>query len=631
MNTIYNSLFLATCMMVFGILIGYALLYFIQIFFKSSHKTLNDLMPMPYAALTGVIGYSFAYALLGMVGSLNLPSLLIVMMGIISLALALALAYAAYGGIKYRIHLKYKKLLPLWILIFFLPILFIGFLVASLPTSNWDVISYVLTIPKLHIAGENLRYLDEYGIFSSFPIFGEAVFGIALLLSTDSSTSQFFTYLFFPLLLYFSARLFTCYSVSRLYLGLALLSVGYLPLVVMNLGIAKIEIIQACFLIGSTVLIIESGQEQSALKRFLSFSFLAFAVGLKYTAVFYFPVYFIFYAQSHSVFSFNRISKEIFSLVLIGIGINLPWLSLNYLQHCNPLFPNLSDLIGSCTYSSLQMQNIATMIKEATIWQNGTSWKSTHSLITYWDFLIQAIGIFNLIVCIAACITMIFIWRKNWKLKILYSYITILLVFGWQFYYYYWEFRYFYPALIVFILLGWLIISQVKNIRWLQYLSVSLVLLQVIFSINQFQNSMPLFWLYAQNKISRSDFQNAGIHLYWVSRYVNENTNSGEVIAFNWGVQPFFYLNRNFFFIHDWNPEVGFEYLNSPEDFKKLLQSKKISMMAWRNQDDSRFPLESISRSYHDLLNQFLKDLLAQGFLKEDYRKDDVVIYRVGS
>ena len=166
MNSIYNSLFLATCMMVFGILIGYALLYFIQIFFKSSHKTLNDLMPMPYAALTGVIGYSFAYALLGMVGSLNLPSLLIVMMGIISLALA----YATYGGIKYRVHLKYKNLLPLWILIFFLPILFIGFLVASLPTSNWDVISYELTIPKLHIAGENLRYLDEYapGSFERF-------------------------------------------------------------------------------------------------------------------------------------------------------------------------------------------------------------------------------------------------------------------------------------------------------------------------------------------------------------------------------------------------------------------------------------------------------------------------------
>jgi hypothetical protein len=71
--------------------------------------------------------------------------------------------------------------------------------------------------------------------------------------------------------------------------------------------------------------------------------------------------------------------------------------------------------------------------------------------------------------------------------------------------------------------------------------------------------------------------------------------------------------------------------LNGPEDFKKLLKSKKISMVAWRVQDDSRFPIKSISRDYHDLLNQFLKDLLAQGFLKEEYRKDDVVIYRVAS
>ena len=97
----------------------------------------------------------------------------------------------------------------------------------------------------------------------------------------------------------------------------------------------------------------------------------------------------IFLERYFFILSPNKnISKEIFSLVLIGTGINLPWLSLNYLQHCNPLFPNLSELIGSCTYSSLQMQNIATMIKEATIWQNGTSWKSTHSLITYWDFSI---------------------------------------------------------------------------------------------------------------------------------------------------------------------------------------------------------------------------------------------------
>jgi len=611
-----ENFLLAFGMMAFTIILGQSILYFFGI--KVS---------IPYAALMGTSGISFAYTLLGSFALLNMRNLLVVTLG----SIFFSGIYAIFKGINFRINLGDKKLLPWWFLVFFLPILLIGFLVASLPTSNWDVISYVLTIPKLHIAGENLRYLDEYGIFSSFPIFGEAVFGIALLLNADSSTAQFFTYLFFPILLYFSVRLFACYSGSRLYLGLALLSVGYLPLVVVNLGVAKIEIIQACFLIGSTVLIIESGRDQSAMKRFLSFLFLSFAVGLKYTAVFYFPVYLIFYVQSHAEFSYKRISKEIISLVCVGIGVNLPWLGLNYLQHCNPVFPNLSELIGSCTYTSLQMQNIATMIKEATIWQNGTSWRSTHSVMIYWEFLTQAIGLFNIFVCIGACITMILIWRKNWRLKIFYSFVTILLVLSWQFYYYYWEFRYFYPTLIVLIVLAWLIISQVKNIGWVKYLSIAFVLLGVLFSINQFKNSMPLLWLYAQNKISRVDFQNLGIHLYWVSRYVNENTDPDEVIAFNWGVQPFFYLNRNFFFIHDWNPEVGFEYLNGPEDFKKLLKSKKISMVVWRVQDDSRFPIKSISRDYHDLLNQFLKDLLAQGFLKEKYRKDDVVIYRVAS
>lgn len=618
---------LALGMMAFTIILGRSIFYFFEIFFKSSKTFFNDEMSIPYAALIGTLGISIAYTLLGSFGLLNLRNLLVVTLSIIFLSWI----YTILKGINFRIHLKDKKLLPWWFMVFFVPILLIGFLVASLPTSNWDAISYVLTIPKLHIAGENLRYLDEYGIFSSFPIFGEAAFGIALLLNADSSTAQFFTYLFFPILLYFSVRLFACYSRSRLYLGLALLSVGYLPLVVVNLGIAKIEIIQACFLIGSTVLIIEFGRDQSAMKRFLSFLFLSFAFGLKYTAVFYFPVYLIFYAQSHSEFSFKRISKEIISLVCVGIGINLPWLGLNYLQHCNPVFPNLSELMGSCTYTSLQMQNISTMIKEATIWQNGTSWRTTHSLMIYLEFLTQALGALNIFVCIGACITMIIIWRKNWRLKIFYSFVTILLVLGWQFYYYYWEFRYFYPTLTVFIVLAWLIISQAKSIRWVKYLSIAFVCLQVIFSINQFKNSMPLLWLYAQNKISRVDFQNLGIHLYWVSQYINQNTQLDEVIAFNWGVQPFFYLNRDFFFIHDWNPEVGFEYLNGPEDFKKLLKSKNISMLAWRVQDDSRFPLESISRTYHDRLNQYLKDLLAQGFLKEDYRKDDVVIYRIAS
>jgi len=618
---------LALGMMVFTIILGESIFYFFEIFFKSSKSFFDDVIAIPYAALTGVLGISLVYTLLGSFALLNLRNLLLVSLGII----ILSWIYAIFKGINFQINLKDKKLLPWWFLVLFIPILLIGFLVASLPTSNWDAISYVLTIPKLHVAGENLRYLDEYGIFSSFPIFGEAVFGIALLLNADSSTAQFFTYLFFLILLYFSVRLFACYSGSRLYLGLAILSVAYLPLVVVNLGIAKIEIIQACFLIGSTVLIIESGRDQSAIKRFLSFLFLSFAVGLKYTAVFYFPVYLMFYAQSHVEFRFRKISKEIISLVFIGFSINLPWLGLNYLQHCNPVFPNLTELIGSCTYTVLQMQNISTMIKEATIWQNGTSWRSTHSLMIYWEFLTQAIGTFNFIVCVGACITMVLIWRKNWRLKIFYPFVTILLVLGWQFYYYYWEFRYFYPTLIVFIVLAWLIISQVKNIRWVKYLSIAVVLFQIIFSINQFKNSMPLLWLYAQNKISRVEYQNLGIHLYWVSRYVNENTYPDEVIAFNWGVQPFFYLNRNFFFIHDWNPEVGFEQLDSPEDFKKLLKSKKITMIVWRVQDDSRFPLESISRDYHDLLNKLLSDLLAQGFLKEEYRKDDVVIYRVAS
>lgn len=619
------SFFLACGMFAGAIVLGYALHFLMYGANWRCKEIACKKLPLPYAALMGVFGYSTVYAMLGLLGNLNLFKLSVTLLLIIGAAFALGL----------RLNLKRFRSLPekvakyKGIYFLLLPAIGIGFLTASLPTSNWDAISYVLTIPKLHIESQNLRYLDEYGVFSSFPIFGEAIFGISLLLNPHPYIAQFFPYLFLPVLLWLSTQLFASYSSNQEYQNYSLLSVAYLPLILMNLGIAKIEIIQASFLLAATVLILKSQPNRFCEKTLLSFLFLSFACGLKYTTIFYIPLYLVFYFQNRYPLKLSILLKESLVLAVMGVVINLPWLTLNLLQHCNPVFPNLADKIGSCRYSQEQLHNISLMIKEATIWQNGTSWLTTHSWEIYWTFLVAALGKVNILVCFFALLGLAYSLTRGARVwKVCLPFASALLILAWQFYFYYWEFRYFYPLLIVLMILSWILISQVELGRSSKYIFASFIILQMFFSITQFKNSSIFSWLYAQGLVSREEFKEKGIHLFWVSEYVNQSTSPQDIIAFNWGVQPFFYLNRSFFFIHDWNPEVGFEGLKSASDFLRLLKTKQVAMLVWRVQDDSRFPNQSISREFHDQLNDYLAQLIESGNLKEEYRRDDVVIYR---
>jgi hypothetical protein len=156
-----------------------------------------------------------------------------------------------------------------------------------------------------------------------------------------------------------------------------------------------------------------------------------------------------------------------------------------------------------------------------------------------------------------------------------------------------------------------------------------LVFVQLYYSFSIFHSRSAYIFLPLTNKISFEKYKENWIHLYWVAKFINENTTSDSVIAFNWGVQPFFYLDRKYFFIHDWNPEGGTQGMRSSKEFLDLLLQKNCSYVVWRNQDEFRYLDPSISKQYHANINSFLDDLVETGSLLPIFSKDDVTIYKV--
>ena len=584
-----------------------------------------------YYILTGFIYLTFLYVVLGLCGNLEKTNLII---GAFSISLIGLFAGSIKSfGIAFVRPFNCFKPTPFYILlsVSLVPSFLFGVLTASLPTSNWDAISYTLALPKIHIDDMSMRYVQEYGIFSAFPAYGEAILGVPLIIFGNEITVQFVMLLFYPLFLFFVVKIFEAISPSKFLLFLAIIAIGYMPIVIVNLGLAKVEIFQGVYLFSSFFLLINAFELRSNAIKILSFILFAFGCGIKYTSALFLPLYLCSYLifELRQKSTYKTYTLDLVKLTFAGLFINLPWLINNYIEHCNPLFPNLVGLFGSCLYPIPLMNHIHSMIAESTIYAKDLSWASKPSIIEYYKSFASAMGIYITPVIWFGCLISFIKYRyskSNWSLFLI---LPILAVFLYQMLFSLWEFRYAIPLLAMLIVF---IFSEIGRLRF--FLPAVLIVIffvfsQAYYSTREYINLVSGVIGYATSEQEHNKYKIDKIHLYWVADFLNAHTPKNAVIAFNWGVQPFYYLDRKFFFIHEWNPDGQFQIFDSFDRFIGVLKTQDVSYLAWRTPDESRYPENGLTRAYYAKMNRYLEEMISRKIISQVYAKEDVVIYEI--
>lgn len=577
------------------------------------------------SVMVGFVILSQLYCLLGLLGWLERRSFIV---GCLLLSIpGLINVFRHQGSVVPAPWVRLKKqLLPS---MFLLPAIILGLTVATLPPLNWDEISYALTFPKLHIAAGNISYLTEYGIFSAFPLFGETPIGIAYLLYPDP-TSAHLTVLFFLILsLTLVYRLAMQCGATRIGAWFCVLAVAYLPLTLGNIGTAKIEPYQLAYIIASFYLLVICKGHERCEYRLVSYIFIGFAAGIKYTTLFAAPFFLCAYMMATPLSSGLIVHlRELGRLLLIGLVVNGAWLLINWLNVCNPFFPNLVSVFGQCLEYPVT-KDIMDMVMEGTMLQKGTSWATTHSLDNFYKIFVSGFGLINAILLALGIV--LFLGsktaRSNSNIRWIFAGICITLLI--QAFAIYWEFRYTYFAFSLMLIFIVLVFEQLLRGSVLRASLFLIILFQAFQSFSNYFRNNPAVGLVMRGEVQREGYPDKFIHLYWVAKWLNENTPKDAVIAFNWGVQPFYYLERTFFFLHDWNPEENIQQFDNFEQLLHALRHREVSYLVWRNQDESGYIDPSKSKAFHARMNLFLADLVAQGKLEQIYVRDDVRIFKV--
>ncbi|MAF02826.1 MULTISPECIES: hypothetical protein [unclassified Herbaspirillum] len=516
---------------------------------------------------------------------------------------------------------------PAVLCIALLPMLLLALTVATLPPLNWDEISYALTFPKLHIAAGNVSYLTQYGIFSAFPLFGETPIGIPYLLVPSPTGSHLVVLVFLFASLMLAFRLAGALFESRLNAWLCVIALAYLPLTLGNIGTAKIELYQLAYILAAFLMLVRYSQQPHETYRVLSYVFIAFAAGIKYTTIFAAPFYLCAYLMATPIQRGVLVHvKEICRLVLIGIAINAVWLIVNWHNVCNPFFPNLVGVFGQCLKYPVT-KDIMDMVMEGTMWQKGTSWSTTHSLENFKALFIAGFGTINSLLLIVA-LSVFAVRKKSRSLPHLnWIFGGIVLTLLLQAFGIYWEFRYTYFAFTFFLLFIGAVLLQTVPGRLVRVATAVLLSLQAYQSWTAYFQHNPAVGFVMKGDIPRQGYPDKFVHLYWVAAWLNQNTPSNAVIAFNWGVQPFYYLDRTFYFLHDWNPEENIQLFDQATQLQQALRHRNASYLVWRNQDDSGYIDPSKSKAFRARMNHFVDELERSGWLRQVHSQDDVRIF----
>jgi len=577
----------------------------------------------------GLFLYSFLYLVLGYLGKLDLYIFIVLLFFLVHFfKLRFLCVFYKYNYSKFKAFVSSNKKL----LLILSPFLFFGIGFSFTPEQNWDSISYILYMPKVFNNNNEITYLANYGIFSAFPSYQYAILGFIYIFENVSLVKLVLFLIFVLLSLQNLIGITKLFNINRSISILCIPFFFYIPIILENISIVKVDLLLCAFYFQFLYFLFSYIKTKNNFYLIIVFFIAAFSFGIKYTVIFYFPLFFliIFYDNTFILKKY----KLLLGLILLSLAINIPWIFYNYLFHCNPFFPLFNNFFNACSYDQESIKNIMTMIDETTLFNIGTSWHVNENISDFFQISISKFSLFFTILILAFPVRF-FLNNKNINSSLdskyfywsLYFFSILVLVF--ILFIYYWEYRYFLFLFSNVFIIFLFFISSINKQKF-KYFFIFLLFLQSSFSLHKYYLSKIPEINLLLGKYSQEFYMDNFIHLYWVAKFLNINTLSDDTIAFNWGVQPFFYTNRNLIFIHDWNPEFSLLNIVSEKDLLYYFKANKINYLVWRNQDDSRFiKKNSLSKNFHKSYNEYKNRLIESKNIKLIYTKDDVLIFEI--
>ena len=517
-------------------------------------------------------------------------------------------------------------------------------ILASLaPPFTWDEVAYNLGLPKQYLQIGYFKYIGEYGLYSAFPLFADAINTTLLNGGTYIATHVLGVWS------YFSLGLITYYLSSSLnlkkpfsFLSCALILSS--PCIFFTSPTSKPDNLVAVYFLSSIYLLLHdlklSKFKLYEPKLILSVIFMSFALGFKYSCIYLLPAYFTIVF----IIIKNKKDKILPTLIyfltfsgLLFLLINSVWLYRNFIETGNPVFPMLNSIIGDnlpfhfTSYRSNLMFELLYSMKDM-------SFKESGSLFT---FLNKIRSQSFLIPFLFIPIAIFLIYRSktysaeeiNLKYKAM-LYATLLTL-AELFFILTWELRHIVSIFpLVFILFSFTLSAFFlgKNFKLLDKLIYIISILLIIYSagkiIKSFKTPLNCISMNINNILNCG--QNkvySGNLAFYLDKHLNEN----DVVALN--IQPFFYLKSKYLMIHPWTEMGNFLHTDTPAEMFVKLKKMHVTFIAWANMSDqSSIYNERIGSNIGEWfikMDSNISNLSSSGYLEKVENIDGIDIYKI--
>ncbi|MBD3181068.1 hypothetical protein GF312_02180, partial [Candidatus Poribacteria bacterium] len=304
---------------------------------------LNPLIALPVGFLAGSV---FVGIIMFILVSVKLVSWIPVILLLIAISLVgiFGLRYLLYSGrenVKFLRKDLYKGRYKLILLLLLILGLLLQLACAYTPPRSADAMRYHLAQVKDTVNHSGFVFRPYYHY--NFPQYFHYIF-IPVYMLVGGTGIKLAVYIYFVLVLFITIHI--SYSTEKIKnLSLLALFIVYTPLCFQEATIVTNDFPMIFYVLLGILLIINYKTDSNKIYLVLSYISLGFALGIKYQAILYFPIYMLvtYWAMRDKEYSFKEY-MIIIPLVIIALVIASPFLIRNTYYTGDPFWPLMQDI-----------------------------------------------------------------------------------------------------------------------------------------------------------------------------------------------------------------------------------------------------------------------------------------------
>ena len=517
-----------------------------------------------------------------------------------------------------------------------------------LPPFTWDEVAYSAALPKYYAQVHHFFYRSDYGgVYSPSPANYEAlVTSIIVLFGTPLPVKLFNAACALGMALC-GCAIARCIGLKREYSIVPATLILSAPVIYYSTLQIKPDI-SVGFFQSTTLLLLVLYLRRSKIRDLLfSGAAMGIALGTKYSSLPFAACMLpcVSIAARAATGSLGSAARHVTLFAAVSAAAASPWYIRNALLFGNPLFPFFNTLFGSDNdFSVLNSEILAEYLNGQSNWSWGSGSISITPIVFAAKFGIVAV-LFGIIGCAFAIAPGLI--RRILALFVI-IFLVVIIRFG------FWGPQYFASLLVVLVSFAALAIQAAAD-----FLAQTFALrkrvtfaapLAIVVAINaagmpgtDLQPTNPSHSSYDQFRmvarelkvylVEGSDaFYRKFVTDWDVADWLNRNTKAYERIGVGTYVEPFYYLNREFLFIHSTNQKGHFEVLQSSRDVLEAFSQQKLNILCFRrHQDDGRYRLDLTPKmwAFYSSFYAAVEQLERDGNLVEIAAIGDVKVYRI--